>query len=58
MVYAERDFDLAFVSRMFPGYVMEREDVRPYGERRYQAIGEILGEVSLSCTLGQAGPAG
>jgi uncharacterized protein len=45
MVYAERDFDLAFVSRMFPGYVMQREDVRPYGETRYQAIGEIVGEV-------------
>jgi hypothetical protein len=44
-VFAERGFDLAYVSRMFPGYVLEREDTRPYRERRYQVIGEVVGEV-------------
>jgi len=43
-VYAERDFDPAYVSRIFPGFVLEREDTRPYGETRYQAIGELFGE--------------
>ena len=42
-----RGFDLAYVSRMFPGYVLEREDTRSYGEFRYQAIGEVLGDVFL-----------
>ncbi len=44
-VLADRGFDLEFVSRIFPGYVLEREDTRPYSERRYQAIGELLGTI-------------
>lgn len=40
-----RGFDLAYVSRIFPGYVLEREDTRPYDEPRFQVIGELLGEV-------------
>ena len=47
MVYDERDFDLAYVSRIFPGFVLEREDNRPYGETRYRAIGELPGEVYI-----------
>ena len=42
---AERGFDLGYISHMFPGYVLEREDMRPYGETRYQAIGEVMGDV-------------
>jgi uncharacterized protein len=42
-----RGFDLAYVSRIFPGYVLEREDTRHDRERRYQAIGEVLGEIFL-----------
>ena len=38
-ILEERGFDLAYVSRMFPGYVLEREDSRGYPEPRYQAIG-------------------
>lgn len=44
-VFEARGFDLAYVSRMFPGYVLEREDTRGYDEIRYQAIGELLGDV-------------
>ncbi|MSP02219.1 MAG: BrnT family toxin [Acetobacteraceae bacterium] len=44
-VLADREFDLAFISHMFPGFVLEREDTRPYRETRYQAIGEWLGTV-------------
>ena len=44
-VFAERGFDLAYVSRIFPGYVLEREDTRGYAETRYQAIGEVLGDI-------------
>ena len=44
-VLAERGFDLGYVSRMFPGYVLERQDTRPYAETRYQAIGEVLGDL-------------
>ncbi len=44
-VLADRGFDLGYVSRMFPGYVLEREDTRPYAETRYQAIGEVLGDL-------------
>jgi len=40
-----RGFDLAFVARIFPGRVLEREDTRGYRETRYQAIGEVLGAV-------------
>ena len=41
----DRGFDLAFVSRVFPGFVLEREDTRPYDEVRYQAIGELLDDL-------------
>lgn len=44
-VLAERGFDLAFVARIFPGFVPEREDARGYEETRYQAIGELLGNI-------------
>jgi uncharacterized DUF497 family protein len=44
-VLAARGFDLAFISHMFPGFVLERQDTRPYRETRYQAIGELLGTV-------------
>lgn len=44
-VFETRGFDFAHVARVFPGYVLEREDTRPYRETRYQAIGELLGEV-------------
>jgi uncharacterized DUF497 family protein len=44
-VFAERGFDLAHVARAFPGYVLERQDVRRYREIRYQAIAEVLGEL-------------
>ena len=45
-VFEERGFDLAYASRLFPGYVLEREDTREdYGERRFKVIGELLGDV-------------
>lgn len=44
-IFELRGFDLAYVSRMFPGMVLERPDTRSYSERRYQAIGNVLGEV-------------
>ena len=44
-IFALRGFDLAYVSRIFPGYVLEREDTRGYAEPRYQVIGELLCEV-------------
>jgi uncharacterized DUF497 family protein len=44
-IFADRGFDLAYVARIFPAYVLEREDTRPYLETRYQAIGELLGDV-------------
>jgi uncharacterized DUF497 family protein len=44
-VLAARGFDLAFISQIFPAFVLEREDTRPYPETRYQAIGELLGNV-------------
>ena len=32
--------------RLFPGYVLMREDTREaYGERRFKVIGELLGDV-------------
>jgi uncharacterized DUF497 family protein len=40
-----RGFDLGYVSRVFPGYVLERQDTRPYSEPRFQVIGELLGQV-------------
>jgi uncharacterized DUF497 family protein len=44
-ILAERGFDLAFIATMFPGVVLEREDTRGYNETRYQAIGELLGNI-------------
>lgn len=44
-IFELRGFDLAYVSRMFPGIVLERPDTRPYVEPRFQAIGDVLGEV-------------
>lgn len=41
-IFELRGFDLAYVSRMFPGVVLERPDTRSYSERRYQAIGDVL----------------
>ena len=45
MVLALRGFDFAHVARIFPGYVLEREDTRRYREIRYHVIGEVLGEL-------------
>ena len=44
-VFEARGFDLAFVARIFPGYVLEREDTRQYREARYQVLGELHGTV-------------
>ena len=44
-VFEGRGFDLGYVGRLFPGYVLERQDTRPYPEPRFQVIGELLGQV-------------
>ena len=45
-VLEARGFDLGYASRIFPGYVLEREDTRGrYRERRFKVIGELLGDV-------------
>ena len=44
-VYEARGFDLGHVSRIFPGYVLEREDTRGYDEPRFQVVGELSGDV-------------
>jgi uncharacterized DUF497 family protein len=44
-VLAARGFDLAYVARVFPGFVLEREDTRRYSETRYQVIAELSGTV-------------
>ena len=44
-VLAARGFDLAFISHIFLGVVLEREDTRPDPETRYQAIRQLLGYV-------------
>jgi uncharacterized DUF497 family protein len=44
-VFAWRGFDLGHIARMFPAYVLEREDTRSYSETRYHVIGEVLGEL-------------
>jgi len=54
-VLADRGFDLAYVSRMFPGYVLEREDTWPYAEIRYQVIGEVLGDLFVVIYIRSAG---
>ena len=42
-VLALRGFDLAYARRIFPGYVLEREDTREnYGELRFRVIGEVM----------------
>lgn len=54
IVYQVRAFDLGHVTMMFPGYVAEREDTRVAGERRIQAIGDVLGECYVMiCILRQ-----
>lgn len=40
-----RGFDLGYVSRIFPGYVLERPDTRTYSESRFKVVGELLGDV-------------
>ena len=45
-VFAERGLDLGYVSRAFPGHVLEQEDTQGgYGERRFRVIAELFGEV-------------
>ena len=44
-VFAERGFDLAYVARIFPGFVLERQDTRRYRESRFQVIAELNGTV-------------
>ena len=44
-VLEARGFDLGYISRIFPGYVLESQDTRPYTEPRFKVIGELLGEV-------------
>ena len=44
-VEADRGFDLNYATEIFPGYVLERQDTRYTQEARYQAIGEIFGDV-------------
>ena len=44
-VLAARGFDLPYVSLVFPGYVLEREDNRRYNETRYQVIAELNGKI-------------
>ena len=44
-VFEARGFDLAYDAQVFPGYVLEREDTRDHPEPRWQAIGELMGEV-------------
>ena len=44
-VFEARGFDLGYVSRIFPGYVLEAQDTRPYPEPRFKVIGELLGDV-------------
>ena len=52
-VFEVRGFDLAYARRVFPGYVLEREDTREdYGEPRFRVIGEVLQDVLVViCTL-------
>ena len=44
-VFELRGFDLAYARQMFPGYMLEREDTRGYGELRFQVIGEVMEDV-------------
>lgn len=44
-ILARHGFDLGFIARILPGFFIEREDTRGYDETRYQAIGELLGEI-------------
>ena len=44
-VLTAHGFDLAYVARVFPGFVLEREDTRRYRETRYQVIAELNGTV-------------
>ena len=38
-IYAFRRFDLAYISRTFPGIVLARRDTRSYSQPRYQRPG-------------------
>lgn len=45
-VFEARGFDPAYARRVFPGYMLEREDTREgYGEPRFRVIGEVLQDV-------------
>jgi len=44
-VLAERGFDLAYVARVFPGFVLERQDTRRYNETCYQVIAELYDRI-------------
>jgi len=55
-IFAARGFDLAYISRIFPGYVLEREDTRGYRELRWQVIGELLGDVFFGYMLAPSRP--
>lgn len=47
-ILERRGFDLMYARRVFPAYVLEREDTRQgYTERRFQLIGEVLGNVLI-----------
>jgi uncharacterized DUF497 family protein len=48
-VYAAQGFDLEHASKVFPGYVLERQDTRYTREARNQVIGEVFGMSCLSC---------
>lgn len=51
-----RGFDLAYARRMFPGYVLEREDTREdYGEPRFRVIGEVLQDILVVIYTPRAG---
>ena len=44
-ILARRGFDLPYLKRMFPGWVLERSETRHCHDVRYQAVGEMLGNV-------------
>ena len=44
-ILESRGFDLAYARRIFPGYVLEREDTRDYSERRFRVVGDVMGDV-------------
>jgi hypothetical protein len=46
-VLAARGFDLAFISRMFPAFVLEREEHPTLLGNPLSGIGELLGNVYM-----------